>query len=276
MAKTSGSVVRAFASTTIAAGAVAGRRPRASSSLADGADPDQRHVAGDQPAVGQAHAGDLAVLRPRRPAIVGAELEGDAAGLVIGAEEVARAASQATRARMRGSRLDHHRLGAERAGRGRRLQADIAAADHRQPLAGPERGLQRLGVGRRAQRRARRRRSAPGMGSGRAAAAGGEDQGVVGEALAVRERAPSWPPRSIAADRDVQASARCRLRRRSSPACSISAVGVGLALQPGLGERRALIGGDRLVADEPVSGPRSRTAAARPRPCRRRGPRRRS
>ena len=81
MAKIAGSAVRACSSTTtprrsqpaVAGELVVGQAP----------DADQRRVAGDHAAIGQPHAGDVAVLA-LEAGDVGAELEADAVRLVIG------------------------------------------------------------------------------------------------------------------------------------------------------------------------------------------------
>jgi cytochrome c oxidase cbb3-type subunit 3 len=140
-----------------------------------------------------------------------------------------------------------HGVGAQGPGRGRSLQADIAAANHGQPLARAQTGLERLGVGRRPQGQDPGQIGAgqgqrPGPGPGR------QDQNVIGQAPAIRQ--PHGPRRPVkTGNRRVQmqmaAIVPVPLGRLEG-----EAVGIRLALQPGLAERRALIGDQRFVADQ--------------------------
>ena len=146
-----------------------------------------------------------------------------------------------------GLALDHHHLGAEGAAGGGRLQPDIAAADHRQPLAGADGGLQRLGVGGGAQLQ---HAGQAGAGDGQLAGprAGGQDQDVIGNGLAVGQ----GDDLLAAIDRDgdrVQAQVHAVLGVEFQ-GLERQAVGVGLALEPGLGQGRALVGRDGLLADQ--------------------------
>ena len=179
-----GSAVRAVSSTTTPS-THSSPASRASSSLGTIADADHHVVAGYQPAVGQPDAGDVPVLALERLDLR-VQLEVDAVGPVVGGEEVGERLARRARQDAR-QRLDHHGVGPERAGRGRGLQADVAAADHRQPLAGAKRQLQHLGVGGAAQHlhalQVRARQAQPPR-----AGAGGEDQRVVGDRLAVLQR----------------------------------------------------------------------------------------
>ena len=157
------------------------------------------------------HAGDVAV-RALEAVDVGAELEARRRAPRDRPVKKADSVSQATRARMRGLALDHHRLGAQRAGRGGRLQPDIAAADHRQPLARAERAFSALGVGgacaatarRPGRRPADRQRAAPAR---RWRGSGCRRRRVSPSASAHR----SWPPRSMRLG---------RAPRRRSMSCS--------------------------------------------------------
>jgi hypothetical protein len=143
--------------------------------------------------------------------------------------------------------LDDQGVRAQRAGGSGRLQADIAAADHGQALVGAQGVLEQLGVGGRAQGQ-----HAGQVGAGdrqlTGAGAGGQDEEVVGNGLARGQghrlfRAIDPFGHAFEAQGDVIVGVPLgRLQRER--------LGVGLALQPGLGQRRALIGQQRLVADQ--------------------------
>ncbi|MNE47127.1 hypothetical protein D3C80_1415100 [compost metagenome] len=103
------------------------------------ADADEDGVGGDQPAVGQTHA---AVLEARD---FGAGQDLDAvAAMQVGEEGREGCRRHAGQHPIHA--LDHHGLGAEGAGGSRRLKAHIAAADHGQPLAGGQGGLEPFGI----------------------------------------------------------------------------------------------------------------------------------
>uniref|UniRef100_A0A0N4Z2Z2 LigA n=1 Tax=Parastrongyloides trichosuri TaxID=131310 RepID=A0A0N4Z2Z2_PARTI len=135
------------------------------------ADADKDGVRRDQRSVGQPHA---AVLEARD---LDAGQDLDAVFLVQIGEE-GRQGLRRHAGQHPVHALDHHRLGAQGAGRGRRLQPDIAAADHRQPFARRQHGLQPLGVIEGAQlQQVGPVRAGDGQFAGRRA--GGEDQRVV-------------------------------------------------------------------------------------------------
>ena len=161
----SGSEVRAV---LVDHDAVEQSRPAASasSSLGSSADADQHRVAGDR--CGRRPGARRSPGRPcpRTPA-TSAPSSKATPRACDSPRRRPTSGSMATRARMRGSRSITTTSAPSARRRRRRLQADIAAADHRQRLAGPEGRLQHLGVGRRAQRRAR----LPGPRPGWAAAA---------------------------------------------------------------------------------------------------------
>ena len=82
--------------------------------------------------------------------------------------------------------LDDHRLRPERARGRRRLQPDVTAADHRQPLTGAECGLQPIRIGGGAKLEHSVQLQAR-QGNSPRPRARGEDQGVVRQHLAVLE-----------------------------------------------------------------------------------------
>ena len=168
--------------------------------VGQGADADQGGIAGDQ----RPSDSLTPLTRPPSPTISSTPTPSSKwtpRRAVIGLEEARQRLARHPRQHPR-LQLDHSRLRAQRAGRGGDLQADIAAADHRQPAAGPSAAFSCLGVRRRAQRQTPAR-STPGMASRRARA-------PVARIRRRRRRSrrrsagPSWSP-SMARDPDAQA-----------------------------------------------------------------------
>ena len=120
-------------------------------------------------------------------------------------------------------RLDHGDLGAELAGRGGELEADEAAADHREPPAGAERGADAGGVVERAQHRdgravgaGQRQRPRPG--------AGGEQQAGVGQIASPSSQRDDAARRGRWRRRWRRGGSRCRRSaRRSAPPIAFGA-----------------------------------------------------
>jgi hypothetical protein len=211
----------------------------------DGANPHKGGVAGQGPAIGQSNAGDPAVLS-RKSLDPGRQLERDPPGLMVAGKE-----RRQQRAGDPGQdtllALDDHRLGSQGPGRGRRLQPDIAAADHGQPLAGAKGSLQGLCVGGCSQGHDPGQVSAR-QGQGAGPCAGGQDQDIIAEGPSVRQAdGPGRPVQPDHRQAQIQAAAVVPVPFGGFQG---QAGGVRLTLEPGLAEGRALIGNQELVADQ--------------------------
>ena len=209
------------------------------------ADAHQGDVAGDDPAVLQTHAGEDAV-RSLEPGDGGVQLEADAMAAVQVLEEVGQGAA-GDAGQTAGLALDDDGLGAQGAGRGGGLQPHIAAADHGQPRAGFQHRLQGFRI-----REGAQGEDAGQVGSGNLQTpgprAGGQDQDVPGKARSIVERDCSG--RAVdGGDGGFGAQVDIVLGVPGGGA-QFDRLDVRLALQPGLGEGRALVGDRRLVADQ--------------------------
>ena len=143
--------------------------------------------------------------------------------------------------------LQHIDLGSQFSRRGRDLEPDIATADHGQPEAGPDPGLDGLSVldGPEFQKAVQ---ITAGQDQPARPRARGDDQLVIGQHLIGRQG--HGPCRAIEADHprrgpqvDVRLGVPCRRSKQQ-------AVTIDLALQPALGERGALVRRVRLLADQ--------------------------
>ncbi|MNS61596.1 hypothetical protein D3C72_946280 [compost metagenome] len=141
--------------------------------------------------------------------------------------------------------LDHHGLSAEGAGRGRRLQPHIAAADDGQPLAGSQRRLQPLGV---VQGSELQQVGPVRAGNGQLARhrAGGQDQHVVGLDRPVSEG--HGLGRRVDGGRGDAGAQGDGLLDVEALGTQQQVLQTRLPLQPGLGQGRPLIGRRRLLA----------------------------
>ncbi|EEF21928.1 conserved hypothetical protein, partial [Ricinus communis] len=165
--------------------AVAARGPGREQRLDGGqdADADNGHVGRDHFAARQAHAGDAGLALDRRD--LRAEPNLDAMGAMLGLEEARqRFAGDAGEDAVQ--RLDHGHLLAELGEDRRRLQPDIAAADHRDPGNAVQLGHHPIDIG----------AGAHGMDAGKVMAvtgqaarlaAGRPDQLTISDRLAVRD-----------------------------------------------------------------------------------------